>query len=225
MHVTHVSYLSIVGTRQQLKKKLLLCYCTFNCLCLCIVYALYLFKHLYLHVNNSHICTIVKQVVTIVILAVKVVNLTPIRTFHKELSQVKIKGFVQSTTAVSMWHCHVIFTASFLQRHFCNVILIRRIILIFRFGQNHWHRPHSCPCRQQLVYIIWIYYTIKHLIVNLCIHWKLIRLNGYFMSKLEPSVELSFISLVTFHLGLVVIWWGNFLQIGSLVQTINLLKQ
>ena len=38
---------------------------------------------------------------------------------------------------------------SFLQHHFCNVILIRRIILICRFGQNHRHRPHSCPCRQQ----------------------------------------------------------------------------
>ena len=37
---------------------------------------------------------------------------------------------------------------SFLQCHFCNVILIRRIILIFCFGQNHRHRPHSCPCRQ-----------------------------------------------------------------------------
>ena len=36
-----------------------------------------------------------------------------------------------------------------LQRHFCNIILIHRIILIFRFGQNHRHRPHSCPCRQQ----------------------------------------------------------------------------
>ena len=61
-----------------------------------------------------------------------------------------IKGFVQSTTAVSMRHCDVIFAKSFLQCHFCNVILIRRIILIFRFSQNHRHRPHSCPCRQQL---------------------------------------------------------------------------
>ena len=50
------------------------------------------------------------------------------------------------------------FATSFLQRHilqhhFCNVILIGRIILIFRFGQNHRHRPHSCPCRQQLEYM------------------------------------------------------------------------
>ena len=70
-----------------------------------------------------------------------------------------IKGFVQSTTAVSMRHCNVIFAMSFLQHHFCNVIfaasllqhhfcnviLIRRIILIFRFGQKHRHTPHSCP--------------------------------------------------------------------------------
>ena len=60
-----------------------------------------------------------------------------------------IKGFVQSTTAVSMQHCDAIFARSFLQCHFCNVILICRIILIFRFGQNHRHRTHSCPCRQQ----------------------------------------------------------------------------
>ena len=46
----------------------------------------------------------------------------------------------------------VIFATSFLQHHFCNVILIRRIILIFCFGQNHSHRPYSCPCRQQPVH-------------------------------------------------------------------------
>ena len=34
--------------------------------------------------------------------------------------------------------------------HFCNVILIRRIIFIFPLGQNHRHRPHSFPCRRQL---------------------------------------------------------------------------
>ena len=62
----------------------------------------------------------------------------------------------QSSTAVSMRHhfCNVSFAASFLRRHFCNVILIRRIILVFRFGQNHRHRPHSCPCRQQWCYLI-----------------------------------------------------------------------
>ena len=43
---------------------------------------------------------------------------------------------------------------SFLQRQFFNVILIRRIILIFRFGHIHRHRPHSCPCRQQQRYVI-----------------------------------------------------------------------
>ena len=42
------------------------------------------------------------------------------------------------------------FVTSFLQCHFCNVILIHRIILIFRFGQNHRHRPHSCPQNQNL---------------------------------------------------------------------------
>ena len=39
----------------------------------------------------------------------------------------------------------------FLQHHFCNAILVHKIILIFHFGQNHRHRPHSCPCRQQQV--------------------------------------------------------------------------
>ena len=51
--------------------------------------------------------------------------------------------------APTSFFCNVIFAVSFLQYHFCKVILIRRIILIFRFGQNHRHRPHSCPCKQQ----------------------------------------------------------------------------
>ena len=44
---------------------------------------------------------------------------------------------------------YVILQNNVMTRHLCNVILIRRIILIFSFGQNHKHRPHSCPCRQQ----------------------------------------------------------------------------
>ena len=49
------------------------------------------------------------------------------------------------------------FATSFCSVIFCNVILIPRIILIFRFGQNHRHRPHNCACRQQWLDITLIF--------------------------------------------------------------------
>ena len=51
--------------------------------------------------------------------------------------------------------CNITFAVSFLQCHFCNVILIHRIILIFHFSQNHRHRPCGCPCRQQPMQVMW----------------------------------------------------------------------
>ena len=70
----------------------------------------------------------------------------------------QIKGlFVEvmpSANNVARARSYVIFATSVLQHHFCNVILIHRIILIFRFSQNHRHRPHSCPCRQQLEVLV-----------------------------------------------------------------------
>ena len=48
------------------------------------------------------------------------------------MSKIKIKGFLQSKTAVSMRHCYVIFATSFLQRPFCNVIFA----MAFRFAES-----------------------------------------------------------------------------------------
>ena len=66
---------------------------------------------------------------------------------HYKCVHIKLNACTKYNTVcdvmVTRHFCDVIFAASFLQHHFCNVILIRRIILIFRFGQNHRHRPHS----------------------------------------------------------------------------------
>ena len=73
--------------------------------------------------------------------------------FLNLLNSLNIKGlFVEvmpSAINVARGCSYVIFTTSCLQHHICNVISIHRIILICCFSQNHRHRPHSCPWRQQ----------------------------------------------------------------------------
>ena len=123
---------------------------------------------------------------------------------RESLAKKEIKGFVQSATAVSMRHCDVIFATSFLQRHFCNIILIRRIIRIFHFGQNH--RPHSCPCRQQQVYNL--DQSVSHYPLNI-----------YYMQPSRKSFRMGTCRIVSRYLCLCDLVDTGYYQIWAILAT------
>ena len=109
--------------------------------------------------------------------------------------------------------CH--FAMSFSQHHFCNIILIRRIILIFRFGQIHRHRPHSCPCRQQLgkttskirnQFLILIFLPIEMWICGISLNGIEFVQSAKYVSRLTPVV------ICWIHLNSLLLYWTSLTQ-------------